>query len=62
MTPKGFSYSFSWTEHQRDTSGYGPAELDAVQTSVEIVRLDTIDKIVDEMTTFPQIEALLNDY
>lgn len=62
MTPKGFSYSFSWTEQNRGTFGYRPfdyTELHALETPVETIRLDTIDKIVEGMTEFPEVEKLL---
>ena len=62
MTPKGFSYSFSWTEQSQGGFGYRPfdyTELHALETPVETVRLDAVDKIVEGMTEFPEIEALL---
>lgn len=58
MTPKGVSYSFSWT--QKYNGWTAPQIYQDLTVQDELKQLDTIDKKVEGMTEFPEVEAILN--
>lgn len=59
------SYSFSWTpKMDRLPFGYRAftaTEADSLETSLETVRLHTIDKIVENQLTFPDVDRILKN-
>ena len=63
--PNGkWSYDFSWTQPYVNMEGFGlfsdPEEQVERSTQKELDRIASTDKLVDEMLTYPEAEAILN--
>jgi hypothetical protein len=63
--PNGkWSYDFSWTQPYVNMEGFGlfsdPKEQIDQSTQKELDRIASTDKLVDEMLTYPEAEAILN--
>jgi hypothetical protein len=63
--PNGkWSYDFSWTQPYVNMEGFGlfsdPKEQVERSTQKELDRIASTDKLVDEMLTYPEAEAILN--